>query len=255
MLLNYLNIISRYFVLGIRRSLRKKGFLSENKIEDTVLVSYPKSGRTWIRVVLDYLGIDINYDHDAAAIAYHPKKDYSDLNIDENKYEDKKVILLIRDPRDVVVSSYFHAVYRQNVFNGSISDFIRSKKFGIHKIIDFQKKWISSADIPQDFICFKYEDLKEQPVDCFKTLIDFIDDKKIPEKKIRKTVNLFSFQNMKKYEEKGIFRLRYGRILKPADNSNNNSYKVRKGKAGAYKDYLGKEDINYCDKIISERNF
>ena len=149
-------------------------------------------------MVLDYLGIEIYYDHDAAAIAYHPEKDYSDFDIDERKFEDKKVILLIRDPRDVVVSSYFHAVYRQYVFNGSISDFIRSNKFGIKKIIDFQKKWVSSADIPQDFICLKYEDFKKQPLDSFQRLLDFINEKKISKQKIRKTLELFSFKNMKK---------------------------------------------------------
>ena len=53
-----------------------------------IVVSYPKSGRTWLRYMLDHLGIHLIYSHQRPA-AQLPAG-----------WEAKKIILLHRDPRD-----------------------------------------------------------------------------------------------------------------------------------------------------------
>jgi hypothetical protein len=44
-----------------------------------------------------------------------------------------RVILRVRDVRDILVSSYFHARYRSDSFRGSLSAFVRHAYTGIEK--------------------------------------------------------------------------------------------------------------------------
>lgn len=245
-------ILNNYFRTGVRQFLKKKGIIKDNRFDDVVVISYPKSGRTWLRVMLDFLDIEIKYEHDAAKVLYDANNDFNKSDIDVRKYSDKRVIYLIRDPRDVVVSSYFQAVNRQQIFNGTLSDFIRDEKFGIRKILLFQSEWLKNKDIPADFMLLKYESMYEQPEREFRKALDFLNARNISDKKIRNTVELFAFKNMQQFEKCGLFRMRYGRRLKPISADNTESYKVRKGKIHGFRDYMPDKDIEYCNECIKE---
>src|SRR6266513_1927861 len=95
---------------------------------DAYVVSYPKSGRTWLRVLIGkalclHRGLDTDglldtpgltaaagvsrteLHHDGSEI--RDDLDYRSLPQDKRVYRGKKVVLLARDPRDLLVSSYF----------------------------------------------------------------------------------------------------------------------------------------------------
>jgi Sulfotransferase domain len=57
------------------------------------------------------------------------------LETDKSRYRGTKVLYLIRDPRDVVVSCFFQATRRKKLFRGTLSEFIRSDNYGIRKIV------------------------------------------------------------------------------------------------------------------------
>lgn len=239
---------------GFAGFLQKRGIVEKSSFVDTIVISYPKSGRTWLRVMLDYLGIELHYDHDIANLAYHPTRDYGEFEVDRNTYGDKRVILLVRDPRDTVVSSYFHAVKRQQVFEGSLSEYIRSPKFGIRKILQFQSTWIKSKDIPKGFLVVRYRDMHNDTMKILNAILRFLEVDTIGRRRLKSAVELFRFDNMQAFERTGLFRLRYGRRLKPLgkDNADPNALKVRRGVVGGYVDYLSEEDIEYCDQCIQE---
>lgn len=118
---------------------------------DVFIVSFPKSGRTWLRVMvgkvlsekfsrpftveLEKLADEnvpyIRMIHDGSNAVAQP------LETDKRKYKNKGVVFLARDPRDTVVSYYFHLAKRDRRFSGDIADFIRDERFGIERIIDF----------------------------------------------------------------------------------------------------------------------
>ena len=73
-------------------------------LQNSVLVSYPKAGRTWLRMImaklLDIKGFDIFKKEFMPAAHHEPRKSLVVFG------EDKKVIFLHRDIGDVLSSHY-----------------------------------------------------------------------------------------------------------------------------------------------------
>ncbi|MCF8076240.1 MAG: sulfotransferase domain-containing protein, partial [Desulfotignum sp.] len=90
-------------------------------------VSFPKSGRTWVRYFLNYyfficnpLSVtsrnDMSYYKNIPIIIYKHGK-YKNLNVTKIKNDiqcmkNKQVIFMIRDPRDTFISYYFQLTKR-----------------------------------------------------------------------------------------------------------------------------------------------
>src|SRR5262245_13897505 len=87
---------------SVKRSLRRK---KPEPVDDAAplgtVLSFPKSGRSWLRLMLDRLAIPMEYTH--ADGAHSDAVDLADLQVDESVLVGAPV-LLTRDPRDTVVS-------------------------------------------------------------------------------------------------------------------------------------------------------
>ena len=251
----------------IRRSYKA---YRKKKRTQVYLISFPKSGRTWLRTMVgkaicekygfddkfimrtyyitELAGLQLTeFDHDGSC-----NKDGNHLTAlvgKKNKYRNKKVIFLVRDPRDVVVSSYFEATKRKVVYEGKISDFIRHDCYGINKIIAFYNNWFNNRTIPKDFLLIQYEELHKGPHSCLKKVMDFIGMENADEDIINTAVEYSRFDNMKKLEEKKFFKTNK---LRPGNPDDPESFKVRKGIIGGYKEYLNPEDIEYADNVMQE---
>jgi hypothetical protein len=179
--------LTRFIVLGllfflpkekkirIDRWLRGKEEYRKLKLADGVIVSFGKSGRTWLRVMLSRFyqvkyGIGerhlIGFDNLHKKNRAIPKlffthdnylKDYTGNRDSKADFYDKKVVLLIRNPLDVAVSQFFQWKYRmrpgkkalnQYPEHGSdieIYDFLMDPDAGLAKIIDYLNLWASEA--------------------------------------------------------------------------------------------------------------
>ena len=260
---NEMNRIRRYFLGGKNKN-------KNDANAGAYVISFPKCGRTWLRILLgkvlcEKFDIDselmldtINltraakilptvFTHDGSSI--REGRRYDTLETDKSKYRGKKVVFLIRDPRDVMVSCYFQAVKRIHKYQGTISDFIRTDKYGIKKYLTFLNIWFENQKVPKDFLLLRYEDLQINPSMALKLLLDFLDVKTVENKVIKNAVNFGSFNNMKKLEKKGFFK---NKIMQPSSNDDDESYKVRKGKVGGYIDYLSNKDIEFTETVITE---
>lgn len=249
--LNALSFIPKFLYDGLYFSLQKRGFI-KNRYADCCVVSYPKSGRTWLHVMLDFLHLNIKYKHDSADVLYTPEKPFN-LTIEKSVYENMKVVFLIRDPRDVIVSSYYQAMKRQErEFKLTLSEFIRDEKMGIKQLIEFQNNWNQNNEIPKKFKIIRYEDLKTRTADTLREILKLFDIQSISDKKINAVVKTFEFNNMQLLEKMHILKMRHGKILKPKNKEDKNSYKTRKGKVKGYLDNLSPDDVEYCDKMIEK---
>ncbi len=260
--MNYLQkVIKKFF-----RFLKKNRHSNIN----VYIISYPKCGRTWLRMLIgkylcskykiseDFIldpysltskaGILITkFSHDVSS--HVAGYDYRKLDWDKSIYKDKKVIFLIRNVKDVLVSAYFHATKRKNLFNGSISEFIRDNRFGVRKIATFYNIWHANINLPKDFMLVRYEDLHADTINVLRRVLKFMGEENPDEAIMEEAVSFAKFENMRKMEKDKVFK---SYKMQPGNENDLNSFKVRKGKVGGYREYLSDEDIKYIDDVISE---
>ena len=193
---------------------------------DIYVLSYPKSGRTWLRVLIGkYLSLKYNlpedeilstefmstssglprvkFSHDGTG--QNIAKPYEQLSRDKQEYTDKKVILLGRDIKDTLVSGYFHATKRKEWFEGTISEFIRSAQFGVPKIIAFYDIWLHNRHVPKSFLFIRYEDLHQDPSGVLRKVLGFIGEVEVEENRLDESIAYCSFNNLRKLEAENRF--------------------------------------------------
>ncbi|WP_031433559.1 sulfotransferase domain-containing protein [Methylomarinum vadi] len=245
--------------------------LAKLKALDVIILSVGKSGRTWLRVLLNkYLSLHYDvafdlgqldeYNPNIPRIAYSHEMwiHYSDASwlqrlkgkhiIPNNILRQKKVVLLYRDPRDVVVSLYFQKTLRSdNKISCSISDFIRHQQYGIDRIIKVLSIWEERLKDHPACLRLSYESMKTDVRTELYRLLEFIGINDINESYLDEAIEFSSFTNMKKMEQQDSFN---NKILKPADPGNPDSFKVRKGMVGGYASYFDNEDLAYLNNAI-----
>jgi len=246
---------------------------------ESAVVSYQKSGRTWLRVMLaktisltydvkkldlDIFKLAINrpdvpkiaFTHSLPGIGIYPidlKRmlfsgvySKSEKVKIRNSLKKKRIVLLVRDPRDVIVSLYFELTKRQHFYDGDISQFIR-EKYTLKKIIKYMNMWYTEMERRnQDFLLLKYEDLKMDTFVQLKRVVVFLGID-ANDQIIAQAVDYGSFENMRKLEKSDKFG---DTRLSSRNQKDIESYKVRKGKIGGYKEYLKRSDIDYINKLI-----
>jgi hypothetical protein len=236
---------------------------------DVVCASFPKCGRTWLRVligkavctnhgvddqlVFDYQALSRQagvampfFTHDLASNT--EGRHFRDLEADKSRYGKKKVLFLHRDPRDVMVSSYSHATRRKNLFSGTISEFIRDPHYGIEKILTFYAHWEKAQDVPLGFHLVRYADLHAKPAEALGGVLRFLGEK-VEDEAVAEAIEFASFSQMKKMEQAEYFKSSKLRAANPNDTE---SFKARKGVEGGYREALGEEDRKFLEEKINE---
>jgi len=242
-----------------RRRRKKEG--------DVYLLSFPKAGRTWLRMLIGRALADHFAVPDAELIELHrlaegrpdiprirvkhdddpQKKTPGELVADKREYRDCKVILLARNIHDLAVSAYFQATKRENLFVGDMSSFIRCPRGGVGSMIRFYNIWAENRGVPRDFLLVRYEDLKNDTAAELARVWRFLGLPELSPDTIAAAVAYCSFENMRRMEAQdqlGTGRLRAG------DASDPESFKTRQGKVGGYTKYLSPEDIAWIDERV-----
>ena len=245
---------------------------------DAYVISYPKSGRTWLRVLLakalclhygfgekhlldtpeltETAGVlRTDFHHDQTELGAY--LDYMSLPEDKRVYRDKKVVFLARDPRDVLVSGYFEATRRSFLFDGnpvkfdgSLSEFVRSPVFGARKLAVFYEIWARNQAMPKRFLLIRYEQLHAHPQELLREVLRFLGAGMVGQEHIAEAVAYASFENMRRLERANVF---HDPRLQPGNLSESESYKVRRGVVGGFVDYLPEADIAYIDHEFALR--
>lgn len=231
----------------------------EQRHDDLYLVSYPKSGNTWLSFLMANIHLKISgldrevnlfniYDFiPDIHVSRYLKKDilsFPGHRVIKSHSEFNplygKVIYIVRDPRDVMVSLYFF-LKSMGSFDESLSMLIRSPLFGISAWCRHVQSWIEKtpASVSIDFV--RYEDLKIDTHKVIKRLYKHL-GYSIPDNIVVKSIELSSFENMKKLEK---FHNYGGEMRFPSLEF------IRKGQSGSYKSDLSKEDISFINKIAS----
>jgi hypothetical protein len=242
-----------------------------------IILSVPKSGRTWVRTFLcAYFckrhgreftleperyrepGIPrLIFSHDL--FEHRTKGDLWDrirgkYLVPRKELRRAKIILVVRDPRDCFVSLYVQMTRRDPgasaKFKGkTVSDLLRDKGFGIRAIVKTMNDWLNEFSGRNDFIIIRYESVRASPAEHFRSLLTALDETAPDMSIFQSALDFSQFENMKKMEAAGAFD---SKILRPGDVRDPESFKVRRGKVGGYREYLSAEDQEYASAALTK---
>ena len=209
---------------------------------DAVLVSFPKSGRTWLRTMIDR-AVALEARRSALRLQVVHEDDPfwktpAELTTTKREYRHKKIVLLTRDPKDTLVSSYHHKHDRQGLFDGTLSDYVEERAGGFETIVTYAAIWRANRHVPRGFLEIRYEDLHADPESTLGVVLDFLD---IPVARatIAEAVRFASFDNMRARE-----LAERGAATNPA------ALKAREGRVGGHRAHLTPAQIAALDERL-----
>lgn len=243
---------------------------------DLLVLSRAKSGRTWLRAMLSRLyqrrhGLPerqlIEYDNFHRQCAAVPVMSMTHGHYLDRLGRDarhgpvlkaKPVVFLLRDPRDVAVSEYFQSTRRASAHKrelyeveqtASMFEFVVQSPLGLPAICDYLNFWHDELDGWARVYRLFYESLRADPAGELERLLAFL-GQDFNADEITEAVEFTSFEALKRKERENFF---HNSRLKASNVEDPDSYKVRRGKVGGYRDYFGSEEIERIDRFVSER--
>ncbi|MCW5519197.1 sulfotransferase domain-containing protein [Aureitalea sp. L0-47] len=205
------------------------------------MVSYPKSGNTWMRFLL----INSVFNKDKSLVSYNDLEKYipsihrsSKADIDNIKgfriikshfvkKEYPKIVYLIRDGRDALVSYYF---FQKDVydFQGTFAEFYFHEGYGkigswdkhVKKALDYQ------INNPDNIIIIRYEDLINDTENTLINVLNFLGQKTTP-KQLAWAIENSSFHKLQKMQSEEAIVI---------DDKNVNFF--RKGRSNQWPSYF-----------------
>ncbi len=242
---------------------------------DALLVSIPKSGRTWVRTFLcayfcekvgqpfslepeQFPGVPrVIYTHDL--FEQRTKADRWDkvrgkYLIPPRERARLPIILLARDPRDAFVSLHIQLTRRtketpEDLKQKSASELLHDPAFGIRSMVEVMNCWLAEWSGRSNFLLLRYETLRQDPEPGFRSLLRLLGQQAVDESALAQALKFSDFGQMKKMESEGAFD---SKILRAGDARDPESFKVRRGKIGGYEDYLSPEDQAYAATALQK---
>jgi hypothetical protein len=216
------------------------------------VVSFPKSGRTWLHVMLARLarGAHAPFVLDVPGVLFthdDADKPAQPLRADFERYAARKVVLLVRDPRDVLVSYFAHRTRRDLTYAGTLSAFVREPGYGAERIVAFLAGWWAHRTVPAGFVVVRYEDLHADPRKELERLARFLG---LPhgDAELEDAVAFAAFDRMAAMERTGVLA---DQRLRAADAADRESYKVRRGEVGGWVAALAPGDAAWVSAVMA----
>jgi hypothetical protein len=263
----------------IERWLRGREEFKKLQRSDWVLMSWGKSGRTWLRVMLSRAyqlkgNLDASQlldfdnlkqlDPQLPAVFFTHNnylRDYTGNQESKSHFQGKRIVLLVRDPRDVAVSQFFQWQFRMRPNKKYINDypphgapidvwdFVLDKEAGVPRIVEYFNGWAAAIPELKDVLVVRYEDMRRDPAAVLASILAFTGTA-VTAEQVRQAVEFAAYDNMKKMEEDKFFKGSGARV-KPGDKDNPQSFKVRKAKVGGFRDYFTEEQCEQLEQMVA----
>lgn len=257
-----------------RRRTRKR--LPALSLADVLFISHAKSGRTWLRALMSNVwhqtyGVPenelIEFGNFKAFDPRIPNIGFThDLNEPrqvrrrlESLVRSKSALLLLRDPCDIAVSYYFQHARRstpltrrrlglpEDLATLPIGAFMLNPRFGLPSILAFEARWRQRVATAPRSLIIHYEALRANPVRELQQLMLFLGtdaDAAV----LERATSFASFEALRNKERQGFFA---SERLRPADEADSDSFKVRRGKIGGWRDYLSTSEVEAVEALVA----
>lgn len=215
----------------------------ERQKAEYLILSRPSCGRTWLRVMIGHIlkeisTADIGHVNPQTLFYLHQLdpslpsiKATHEQFLGADSYRNKRVILLVRDPRGAVLSHTTKVIRCSSELEAKgFSEVMRSDGY-LDQMIHFYNDWSEYKTIPMSFMMLRYEDLVENTHQELQRLCDFLKIQ-APEHAIDLAISNSSFDKMHKFD--------------------NRSFKFRSGKAYDFKNELSRDDLEWIEQQIHQ---
>lgn len=268
----------------VRVERRVRGYLESRRLRmaDAVVVSFGKSGRTWLRVMLSHFykvrhGLDtemlIEFDNMHRRDRGIPRLlfthdnylgDWTGNGVTKSDYFDRRVVLLARHPADTAVSQFHQWKYRMRPHKKLLNqypaedeavtlfDFVMDERGGVPRIVEFMNRWAEALTHIDRSLVVRYEDLRVDTARELDRVLRFIGTPG-DAKAVQDAVDYASFERMRARESAGAETSGAGGRLTAADRDNPDSFKTRRAKVGGYRDDFEPEQAAEIDAFVSSR--
>ena len=266
-----LRLVPGSWARRVRRGLRDAAWLRH---ADAVIISFPKSGRTFVRAMLSRLfqrrfGIDerglLEFPMLLRAAPGVPRllfthagdamRTADEIYLDPADYEHCRVVLLVRHPGDVAVSRYHHLKHRsrdrarRRLAGQPLETFVWSEQGDIPAIVRFMNQWAELARERTDVGIVRYEDFLSDPRSTLGDLASKIGIT-VDQADIADAAEFGALPNLKQREREGYFQSSRLRAAKKGDDA---SYKVRSGSSGGYRKQLSPDNAAKVDVFVGDK--
>lgn len=241
---------------------------------DALVLSIPKSGRTWVRTFLSaYFARKIQQPF-AIEITDTQRPEIPRIVFSHDRFEQLTkgrgwdrvrgkylvprsqlrvpIILLARDPRDAFVSYFIQKTRRQGaseVQKLTADALLRHRRFGIEAMVEVMNEWLRDFGRRTEFTLMRYEDLRAQPREKFRELLTALGESEINQAAFEHALEFSDIENMRKLEASGGFA---NKILRPRDRDDPESFKVRRGKVGGFGEYLSPASQEFAQRAVAQ---
>jgi hypothetical protein len=234
-----------------------------------LFLSYPKSGRTWVRFLVDAYLADlhgirvsnvfeverrldprwwIEWTHLTGAMIERLPYDRVG-EVDRSRLDGQPCVYLSRDPYATLASAFFQARDRVKVFQGTPADFVRSPLFGARKLAAFYTLVEEVRERFSLFVPLTYEGLREDPAAGLRTVLETLGAEVDPER-IGKAVELGGFESLRRLAQAPEYA---DTPIAPVDPDNPASDKIRRGGDGGWRELFSEEDAHYiAEALVTE---
>lgn len=244
---------------------------------ETVFVSFPKSGRTWVRFFLakyfelkDKIPFDLELTSNKVIFSHDYFELFQDIEgvpfiLFREQMSLKKVAIIVRDPRDVAVSYFYQKKFREKVLpdDTTIDEFVLSDIYGVERLSIFmlQLLFCHEHNMLSSVTVIQYEKMLTSPVTVFENMLIFMGIE-IDQDILLKAVYDSDFESMRKYELDMLSNdeeVANSRLGIPDWDGNMDSMKVRDCKHGLFLGELKPETIEnmntgYTKKLLEKLN-
>jgi hypothetical protein len=118
-------------------------------------------------------------------------------------------------------------------------------------VVAFANQWAKELSGSANILLVRYEDLRRDTAGQLRHILNFMGERPT-DKELQETVAFASIENMRKLEERSTF-WRSGSVLRPGERGNVDSYKVRRGKVGGFRDYFSDAEVAEIEHYVRER--
>ncbi len=219
------------------------------RASDVFLVSYPRSGNTWLRFLvgnlvwpsepLSFLDLQHKVPDIYKTQAHVLDRMRSPRYLKSHEpYRPayRNVIYLVRDPRDVLVSYYhYQAKFRLIPKEYPLDEFAgRFLDGGVDSYGPWNehiRSWLGARNDSKGFLWLRYEDLQTDAISCLRQICRMLDVERSDEE-------LATVQELSSFGRMQALEVRQHDLWEPTKGTNSEDRFIRSGRAGQWEEVL-----------------